>query len=112
MSPLPRPNVLLDKGRYEVRALGPNEGSWQSFPSGHTAGSVAVARAVARLYPEVRWAAYAGAGSVALIQIPRGSHYPIDVAAGALLGLASEGAVNALAHRVLATPVGAQSRAA
>lgn len=89
-----RPNVLLDEGRYEIRALGPNEGPWQSFPSGHTAGSVAAACAVARLYPEARWAAYAGAASVALIQVPRGAHYPLDVAAGALLGITAEALVH------------------
>ena len=94
-----RPNVLLDKGRYEVRPLGPNEGPWQSFPSGHTAGSVAVARAVGRLYPEARFAAYAGAAGIGLIQMPRGAHYPIDVAAGALLGLAAEAAVHAALER-------------
>ncbi len=43
-----RPNVLLDKGQYEVEPFGPDEGSWHSFPSGHTAGSVAVVRAAGR----------------------------------------------------------------
>ena len=42
-----RPNVLLDQGRYRVEPLGPDEGPWHSFPSGHTAGSVALARAAA-----------------------------------------------------------------
>src|SRR5215204_5914459 len=36
-----RPNVLLDEGHYAVRAIGPNDGPMQSFPSGHTAGAVA-----------------------------------------------------------------------
>ena len=97
-----RPNVLLDKGRYEVEPLGPDEGPWHSFPSGHTAGSVAVARAVGRVYPEARWAAYAGAAAVALVQVPRGAHYPMDVAAGAVVGLGAEAAVNGLEHRLLA----------
>lgn len=89
-----RPNVLLEEGRYEAEALGPNEGAWHSFPSGHAAGSVAVARAVARVYPKARTVAYAGAAAVALIQVPRGAHYPTDVAAGALVGAVAEAVVN------------------
>ena len=91
-----RPNVVMDEGRYEVTPLGPNEGPWHSFPSGHTAGSVAAARALARAYPEARWPAYAGAAAIALTQLPRGAHYPIDIAAGALIGVAAEAAV----HRI------------
>jgi membrane-associated phospholipid phosphatase len=95
-----RPNVLLDEGRYEVRPLGPDEGPWHSFPSGHTAGSVAVARAAGRIYPEARLAANAAAAAIALIQVPRGAHYPIDVAAGALIGLGAEAVVDAVASRL------------
>ncbi len=43
-----RPHMLLDKGVHEVRLLGPNEKPWRSFPSGHTANSVVLARALAR----------------------------------------------------------------
>jgi membrane-associated phospholipid phosphatase len=95
-----RPNVLLEEGRYEVQPLGPDEGSWQSFPSGHTAGSVAVARAVGRIYPQARTAAYGGAAAIALVQIPRGAHYPMDLAAGALVGLAAEAAVDMVANHL------------
>ena len=95
-----RPNVLLDHGRYEVRPLGPDEGPWHSFPSGHTAGSLAVARAAARVYPEARLAAYAGAAAIALVQVPRGAHYPVDVAAGALIGLAAEAVVDGVTRRL------------
>jgi membrane-associated phospholipid phosphatase len=89
-----RPNVLLDDGQYELEAFGPDEGSWQSFPSGHTAGSVAVARALGRAYPQARTAAYAGAAAIALVQIPRGAHYPADVAGGAVVGVIAEAAIN------------------
>lgn len=95
-----RPNVLLQEGRYEVEPLGPDEGPWHSFPSGHTAGSVAVSRAAARIYPEARTAAYTAAAAIALVQIPRGAHYPADVAAGALVGLAAEAAVDRIAHHL------------
>ena len=92
-----RPNVLLDEGQYELEPFGPDEGSRQSFPSGHTAGSVAVAQAVSRAYPQARTAAYAGAAAVALVQIPRGAHYPADVAGGAVVGVIAEAAINGMA---------------
>jgi undecaprenyl-diphosphatase len=61
-----------------------------SFPSGHSAGAAAVAAAYARDFPEHRAAAAAGAGAIALAQIPRCAHYPTDVGAGLALGLAAE----------------------
>lgn len=85
-----RPNVLLEEGYYQVEPLGPNKGPWHSFPSGHTAGSVAAARALARVYPAAWGPAYAGAAAIGLVQIPCGRHYPLDVAAGFLVGLAAE----------------------
>jgi len=93
-----RPNVLLDEGRYEVESFGPDKGPWHSFPSGHTAGSVAVARAVGRDYPQASTAAYAGAAAVALVQIPRGAHYPADVVVGAVVGIIAEAAINETAE--------------
>lgn len=92
-----RPHVLLDEGRYAVAWLGRSEGPSRSFPSGHTAGSVAVARAFARGYPEARQAAYAGASAVALVQLPRGAHYPLDVVAGALIGICVENGMDKIA---------------
>lgn len=61
-----------------------------SFPSGHSAGAVAVARGFARHYPEYQAPALAAAGAVALAQIPRCAHYPSDVAVGILIGVVSE----------------------
>jgi membrane-associated phospholipid phosphatase len=94
-----RPNVLLDSGRYEVRLFGPNEGPWQSFPSGHVAGSVALARAVVRSYPNARRLAWAGAAAIALVQVPRGTHYPLDVVAGIVVGLVSDAIAERLESR-------------
>lgn len=85
-----RPHVLFDHGGYEVRPLGPQEGPWHSFPSGHTAGSLAVARAVARRHPAGALPAYGAAAAIGGAQIPCGRHFPADVAAGALVGLAAE----------------------
>lgn len=67
-----------------------------SFPSGHSAGAIAVARAFARDYPEHGAPALAAGLAVALAQIPRAAHYPSDVAAGLAIGLAAEAAVGAL----------------
>jgi membrane-associated phospholipid phosphatase len=64
-----------------------------SFPSGHSAGAIAVARAFARDYPEHGAPALAAGLAVALAQIPRDAHYPSDVAAGLAIGLAAEAAV-------------------
>ncbi|QIL01841.1 phosphatase PAP2 family protein [Sphingomonas sinipercae] len=69
-----------------------------SFPSGHSAGAIAVASAFARDYPQHRVPALAAAGLVAVGQIPKNAHYPTDVAAGALIGAATE-ALIALAWR-------------
>ena len=65
-----------------------------SFPSGHSAGSVAVAQAFAREFPGHRLPALAAAATVALGQIPKTAHYPSDVAAGAILGTAAEALVS------------------
>lgn len=67
-----------------------------SFPSGHSAGAIAVARAFAREYPEQARAAYGAAGLIALAQIPRCAHYPTDVGAGLALGFAAEALVGRL----------------
>lgn len=67
-----------------------------SFPSGHTAGAIAAARAFAREYPDAAVPAYAAAGLIALAQIPRCAHYPTDVGAGLMVGLAAEVVVDRL----------------
>lgn len=66
-----------------------------SFPSGHSAGAASAARAFAREFPEYAGLAHAAGAGVALAQIPRCAHYPTDVGAGLLIGVASEAAVNA-----------------
>ena len=76
-----------------------------SFPSGHSAGAVAVARAFAREYPERSTPAYGAAGLIALAQIPRCAHYPTDVGAGIAIGLAAE----ALVARVWPAPASAEA---
>ena len=66
-----------------------------SFPSGHSAGAIAAARAFSREFPEYGPAAIGAAGLVAALQVPRCAHYPTDVAAGIAVGLAAEAATSA-----------------
>jgi membrane-associated phospholipid phosphatase len=66
-----------------------------SFPSGHSAGAIAAARAFSREFPEYGGAAIAGAALVAASQVPRCAHYPTDVAAGVAIGLVVEELTNA-----------------
>lgn len=65
-----------------------------SFPSGHSAGAVAVARAFAREYPARRRTAATAAGLVAAAQIPRSTHFATDVLVGATIGWAAEALVD------------------
>jgi membrane-associated phospholipid phosphatase len=55
---------------------------------------MAAASAFASVYPQYRAPALAAGGAVALAQIPTCAHYPSDVAAGATLGAASNGALS------------------
>lgn len=96
-----RPKLLVDEGRYDRGAGEHNEGPYNSFPSGHTAGAVAVARAVARRHEEAALPLYVAATAIALIQIPRCAHFVSDIGAGALIGAASEAVSHRIVERVL-----------
>ncbi|MEU0743409.1 phosphatase PAP2 family protein [Streptomyces sp. NPDC006134] len=60
-----------------------------SFPSGHTASAVAFAVAVGVVLPGAAVPLGALASAVAYSRVHTGVHYPGDVAAGAVLGIAS-----------------------
>lgn len=85
-----RPRSADSKAQQKPRAGDSEAKEDTSFPSGHSAGSLSVALAFAREYPQFRGAAIATATGVALAQIPRCAHYPTDVAAGMALGAAAE----------------------
>ncbi|MEW5356261.1 phosphatase PAP2 family protein [Streptomyces sp. 16-176A] len=59
-----------------------------SFPSGHTAAAVAFTAAVAPAAPLAGALCAVPAGMVAVERVQSGAHYPSDVAAGAVIGLA------------------------
>ncbi|MGD9694242.1 MAG: phosphatase PAP2 family protein [Thermoleophilia bacterium] len=60
-----------------------------SFPSGHAATAFAAAVVVGAAHPRLRAPLLALAGMVALSRIYLGVHYPLDVAAGGALGVAT-----------------------
>lgn len=91
-----RPEKMVKERDYQFE-IGEAEGGHEtSFPSGHTAGAVAVARIVAADIPSLSLPVTGLAALIAAVQIPRAKHYPIDVAAGAVLGLGAAWVVNRL----------------
>lgn len=76
-----------------------HSGEWQlapswasgldSFPSGHSAASFAVATVLAKRFPAVGPLCLGIAAFVALSRILRGSHFPTDVFGGAVVGVLS-----------------------
>ncbi len=98
-----RPHVIANGGRYQAKKGHDHASAMNSFPSGHTAGAVTVARAYAREYPEHAGAAYGAAAAIGAIQIPRSKHYPADIVAGAIVGLVAEKAVHLAEQAVSAS---------
>ncbi|MEU7061380.1 phosphatase PAP2 family protein [Streptomyces sp. NPDC046197] len=60
-----------------------------SFPSGHTAAAAAFTAAVWPAWPVAGMACTVPAAMVAVERVQSGAHYPSDVAAGAVIGLAA-----------------------
>jgi undecaprenyl-diphosphatase len=82
----------------EVVVIGdrPNDAS---FPSGHTANAFASALVLSRLaaVPSLGW--WLLAGAIAYSRVYLGPHYPLDVAAGAIVGIACAAATLAAVRR-------------
>ncbi|HUQ89624.1 MAG TPA: phosphatase PAP2 family protein [Vicinamibacterales bacterium] len=60
----------------------------ESFPSGHAAMAVAGALAGARMIPGAGWILWPLAAAISISRLYLGVHWPSDVLAGALIGLA------------------------
>ncbi|GHD26596.1 phosphatase PAP2 family protein [Streptomyces galbus] len=69
-----------------------------SFPSGHTAAAVAFTAAVAPAWPLAGALCAVPAAAVAVERVQSGAHYPSDVAAGAVIGLATAWLVHRAPH--------------
>lgn len=88
-----RPHVVEDGGVYHMAPGEDRSSHMSSFPSGHTAGAVAVALAISHDYPRARTCAIAAAAAIAAVQIPRCKHFVSDIGAGAIVGAAAAGVV-------------------
>lgn len=91
-----RPHSAKSRREQAVKPGKHTAKTMTSFPSGHSAGSTAVARAFARDYPQHQAPALAAAATVSAMQVPRLNHYPTDVAAGMVLGVVSEAIASAV----------------
>ena len=100
-----RPRNARTVEQSRPRPGGRTDSAHSSFPSGHSAGAMAVAQAFAREFPEYRLAARSGAAAIAAAQVPRCAHYPTDVGAGILMGLFAE-AGTALLWRLATSKAG------
>ena len=78
----------IGRERPPVHRLGGAVGS-SSFPSGHAATAFACATVLAALAPRLRVPLFALAVLIALSRLYNGDHYPLDVLAGAALGVAT-----------------------
>ncbi|ODT43262.1 MAG: hypothetical protein ABS70_08530 [Nitrospira sp. SCN 59-13] len=79
----PRPRLTHSGGWQWWPSL---QSGLDSFPSGHTSATVAVATVLARALPRLSWVPFALAGWVGASRIWRGSHFPGDVVGGMVLG--------------------------
>ena len=95
-----RPEHEMDGGGTTLRKGRSDEHELNSFPSGHTAGAVAVARALSRDVEGTALSATLAAGAVAATQPITGSHHFSDVVAGAMIGWLAEAMVSAVFDRV------------
>ena len=68
-----------------------------SFPSGHATVAFACATILALAVPRLRWPLYALAGLIAFSRVYVGVHFPLDVVAGAALGVGIATALRMLA---------------
>ncbi len=59
-----------------------------SFPSNHAVNNFSAAVLFSHFYPGLKYFLYAGAFIVALSRVMCGVHYPFDIAAGAVVGMA------------------------
>ncbi|MBA2384586.1 MAG: phosphatase PAP2 family protein [Actinobacteria bacterium] len=79
-----------------------------SFPSGHATVSFACATVLALAVPRLRYPLYALAALISWSRVYVGVHYPLDVLAGAVLGIALAIALRTLAGALRRSAPGRQ----
>ncbi len=60
-----------------------------SFPSGHAAAAFVFATLISHFYPSLSYLSFGLAAMIGSARVMLGVHYPTDIVAGAVLGLAS-----------------------
>ena len=86
-----RPGEAIEGRKYKMKAGNSRDHGLQSMPSGHSAGTIAVAAGALVEYPAVAPVALAGSAAVVGAQLPSRNHYLSDVAVGGMLGLLAFG---------------------
>lgn len=84
-----RPDDALREKRYRLEEGDSQDGRLRSMPSGHSAGTTAVAIAAVRDYPRMAGPAAGIAAAVMVAQLPARNHFLSDVLAGAAAGMLS-----------------------
>ncbi len=95
-----RPARLGTEGTYERGPGKRFQSDYNSFPSGHTASAMAVARAFGREYRDMAAPALGTASLLSSLQLVRSKHFATDIVAGASLGLIAEGLVDQAFRRL------------
>jgi len=95
-----RPEKAIEDGKSRFEAGDSDDHEQTSFPSGHTAGAVAVARAASRDIDGAGAPAALVTGVVAAAQPLNGKHYLSDLVVGAAVGWIAEALVSAVFDRV------------
>lgn len=105
-----RPEKAIEDGRSRFEPGDSDDHDQTSFPSGHTAGAVAVARAASRDIDGAGAPAALISGAVAAAQPINGKHYLSDLVVGAAVGWIAEALVSAVFDRVAPVIEGAVTR--
>lgn len=95
-----RPAKAIEDGDHTFQPGNDHSHDQSSFPSGHTAGAVAVARAISKEIDGAAVPATLGVGAVAAIQPAAGNHYLSDVIVGGAIGWLSEALVDMALERI------------